>query len=288
MKDSRLPPLNWLHAFEAAARQLSFTGAAGELNMTQSAVSQQIKALEQRLGHPLFIRRPRALLLTEAGERYLPVVQDAFDRLQRGTRALTGEGEDERLTIQCNMAFSIFWLAPRLPGLLKRFPWLSINVVPEIWINQTEPTASMLIRYGHKIEEGLESQLLSRGEFYPVCAPELLARADWRHDPLFDCSAVFCCWENWLADQGQSLPAGRSINLASTYSITLTAALHGAGLAMGHDALVGDLLQSGRLARPFDHAVQMREAYYLIQPARHSQTRASQAFVSWIEEEFGL
>ena len=256
--------------------------------MTQSAVSQQIKALEQRLGHPLFIRRPRSLLLTEAGERYLPVVQDAFDRLQRGTRALTGEGEAERLTVQCNMAFSIFWLAPRLPGLLQRFPWLSINVVPEIWINRAEPLAPVLIRYGRKIEQGLEARLLSRGSFYPVCAPELAGAADWRRDRLFDCSGVFCCWENWLADQGEQLPPGQNINLASTYSITLSAALHGAGLAMGHDVLVSDLLQSGQLVRPFAPEVRMQEAYYLIQPARHSQTRASQAFVSWIEEEFGL
>ncbi len=296
MSGKQLPPLNWLRAFEASARHLSFTGAARELNMTQSAVSQQIKSLEQHLGHPLFIRQPRILHLTEAGERYLPVIQDAFERLQAGTQSLTGGDRGQKLMIQCNMAFSIFWLAPRLSKLLDQHPWLRINVVPEIWTTQTEPEASVMIRYGREVTDSMGSQKLShqklshqklsQGTFYPVCTPELAVAADWRKDRLFNCSAVFCSWEAWLKDQGERLPVDQIVNLASTYSITLTAAVNGVGLAMGHDVLVQDMIDQGRLVRPFEHSVPMQEAYYLMIPARHSETPASRAFVDWIREEF--
>ncbi|MFD2205820.1 LysR family transcriptional regulator [Kiloniella antarctica] len=282
--------MNWLRAFEASARHLSFTGAARELNMTQSAVSQQIKSLEQHLGHPMFIRQPRTLHLTEAGERYLPVIQDAFERLQSGTQSLTGGEGHQRLTIQCNMAFSIFWLAPRLPKLLDKHPWLSVNVVPEIWTTQTEPSASVVIRYGRSdvasTGENSRAERLSQGNFYPVCTPELTANADWRKDRLFDCSAVFCSWETWLSDQGLRLPSNQRVNLTSTYSITLTAAVNGAGLALGHDVLVQDMIDQGRLVKPFAHSVPMQEAYFLMIPARHSQTYASHAFIDWIQGEF--
>ncbi len=286
MSGKQLPPLNWLRAFEASARHLSFTGAARELNMTQSAVSQQIKSLEQHLGHPLFIRQPRVLHLTEAGERYLPVIQDAFERLQAGTQSLTGGQRHQRLTIQCNMAFSIFWLAPRLSRLLDKHPWLSINVVSEIWTTQTEPSASVVIRYGREIAKSGSAERLAQGSFYPVCSPEVAATADWRKDRLFDCSAVLCSWEAWLSDQGLRLPADQIVNLASTYSITLTAAVNGAGLTMGHDVLVQDMIDQGRLVRPFDHSVPMQEAYFLMLPARHSQTPATRAFIDWIQGEF--
>ena len=116
MHDTRtaLPPLNWLRAFESSARNLSFTSAAADLNMTQSAVSQQIKSLEQHLGRTLFIRRTRSIELTDAGLSYLPVVQEAFEVLATGTRMMTGGDHGKILSIQCNLAFSVFWLAPRL------------------------------------------------------------------------------------------------------------------------------------------------------------------------------
>ncbi|KLN61675.1 LysR family transcriptional regulator [Kiloniella spongiae] len=286
MNGQNLPPLNWLRAFEASARHLSFTGAARELNMTQSAVSQQIKSLEQSLGLPLFVRQPRVLLLTEAGENYLPIIQDAFERLQSGTLSLTGGDRGQRLTLQCNMSFSVFWLTPRLSRLFDRYPWLTLNVVPELWTNSTEPSASLLIRFGRDVARETDAKLLSQGHFYPVCAPTIAEGVDWHKDRLFDCSGITCSWNAWLGDQKTSLPEGKSINLASTYSISINAAVHGAGLAMGHDVLVQDLMAQGCLVKPFDHEVPMQEAYYLMQPARHSQTPASRAFIEWLEEEF--
>ena len=112
--DKRLPPLNWLRAFESASRHLSFTDAARELHMTQSAVSQQIKALENYLGRTFFIRKARSLELTEAALAYLPSVDAAFKLLYQGTQGLLGVDHDQLLEVRANLAFTVFWLTPRL------------------------------------------------------------------------------------------------------------------------------------------------------------------------------
>jgi LysR family glycine cleavage system transcriptional activator len=287
MATHSLPPLNWLRAFEASARHLSFTGAAQELNMTQSAVSQQIKALENHLGHALFVRRTRALQITDSGLNYLPTVQQAFATLSAGTRELVGGDRGRALTIQSNLAFAAFWLAPRLHRLLALAPWLSINVLPTLWDRErTAADANVEIRFGVDLDE---DRLVRLGEdtCYPVCAPAFAADGvDWRHADLFDCSGMLANWDTWLGDQGESLPEGKMVNYASTYTITLAAAQSGAGLAMAYDTIASDLLARGLLARPYDHAVAMREGYYLKKPNTAAETPASRAFTDWLMEEF--
>ena len=133
VSDTPLPPLNWLRAFEAAARHLSFTQAAKELNVTQSAVSQHVRSLETYLGRELFIRRTRALHLTEAGASYLPTIREAFGTLARGTRAFRGGDPGRNLMVQCNLSFTAFWLVRRLAGLVEAHPWLVLNLMTPIW-----------------------------------------------------------------------------------------------------------------------------------------------------------
>ncbi len=287
MAGDPLPPLNWLRAFEASARNLSFTGAARDLNMTQSAVSQQIKALENHLGRALFVRRTRALQLTEAGLNYLPTVQDAFATLTAGTRALIGGDRGRSLVVQSNLAFSAFWLAPRLGSLLTRHPWLSLNIITTVWdMGEGVTTPDIEIRFGRRLD-GERVHRLSHDTCFPVCTPELAARgADWQSVPLFDCSGILANWETWLADQGQRLPDGKVINFATTYVVSLGAALSGAGMAMGHETVAANLLNSKALVRSDQHAVAMQEAYYLVTPAEHAETPASRAFGDWLMEEF--
>ena len=284
-----LPPLNWLRAFEASARHLSFTGAAQELNMTQSAVSQHIKNLEHFLGRDLFVRRTRALQLTEAGFNYLPTVQEAFATLSAGTRALFGADRGRVLTVQSNMAFSAFWLAPRLGNLLGRHPWLTLNIVTAIWDpERTAPAAEVEIRFGRGLDEAIGGIRLTDDQAYPVCSPHLAERtADWRSHALFDCSGILASWEAWLTARGERLPKDKLVNLGSTFVISLNAALGGAGLAMAHDTLARDLLASGQLVRPFEASIDMAEAYYLRVPAEHEETPASRAFTDWIQESMG-
>ena len=284
MPDKPLPPLNWLRAFEAAARHLSFTQAADELNVTQSAVSQHVRSLEAFLGRELFVRRTRALQLTEAGANYLPTIREAFEILASGTRAFRGGDRERSLTVQCNLAFSTFWLAPRLAGLVEAHPWLILNLITPIWDpERSAHSAEVEIRFGRPNDVSDAAIRLTRDRYYPVCRPDYAGGApDWRRAPLFDCSGVMENWETWLASQGAKWPAHKQIHLASTYVVSVHAALHGTGLAMAHDAIAADLLTSGALTRPYPHRVDMSEAYFLIAPPRHGETPASRVFRKWI------
>lgn len=289
MADSPLPPLNWLRAFEASARHLSFTAAGEELHLTQSAVSQHIRNLEQFLGQDLFIRRTRALQLTEAGFNYLPAVREAFDILAAGTRAFVGEDRGQIVRVQCNLAFSTFWLAPALGELLRAYPWLTLNLATPIWDpERTAGNAEVEIRFGRGSEIPAAALRLSDDHGYPVCHPDFADGApDWQRDILFDCAGVMGNWEAWLAGQAQRLPKGKLVHLSSTFVISLTAALHGTGLAMAHDTLAARHLENGDLVRPFDFAIEMPEAYFLDIPAKHNETPATRAFTTWIRERFG-
>lgn len=287
MSDTPLPPLNWLRAFEAAARHLSFTQAATELNVTQSAVSQHVRSLEAYLGRELFVRRTRALHLTEAGANYLPTVREGLELLASGTRAFRRDERGRSLVVQCNLAFWTFWLAPRLAGLLERRPWLLLNLITPIWDPERSARAAEVeVRFGRPNDVSDAAVRLSRDRYYPVCRPDYAnGRPDWMEAPLFDASGVTENWESWLASQGRDLPPHRRVHLGSTYVVSVHAALNGAGLAMAHDTIASDLIASGTLVRPYAHRAVMSQAYFLLSPPRHGETPASRAFRRWILEE---
>ena len=287
MSDTPLPPLNWLRAFEAAARHLSFTQAAAELNVTQSAVSQHVRSLEAFLGRELFIRRTRALHLTEAGASYLPTIREAFGLLASGTRAFRGGDRGRSLIVQCNLAFSTFWLAPRLVRLVEAHPWMVLNVITPIWDpERSAGNAEVEVRFGRPNDMSDVAVRLTFDRYFPVCRPGYLGDdLDWTRVPLFDCSGMMENWEAWLANQGRTMPAGKRVHLGSTCVVSVHAALHGAGLAMAHDTVASDLLAAGALARPYAHTVPMSAAYFLIAPPRHGETPASRAFARWILDE---
>ncbi|SLN15136.1 Glycine cleavage system transcriptional activator [Roseovarius albus] len=288
MNNSNLPPLNWLRAFESAARHLSFTQAAAELNLTQSAISQHVRSLEGFLGRELFIRRTRALMLSEAGANYLPTVREAFDLLAHGTQAMTRGDRGKSIILQCNMAFSVFCLAPRLHNLHAAFPWLRLNIVTPIWDPERHAEhANVEIRFGRPAEMSENAIPLPRDRFYPICHPDYQqGQIDLETATLMDCSGIMGNWETWYKSQGKPFNRANEVHLSSTYSVSISAALAGAGLAMAHDTLVVDLLQSGQLIRPFDHRPELLEAYHIIPPASHADTPATRAFMSWMAEEF--
>lgn len=280
-----LPPLGWLRTFEAAARELSFTGAARDLNMTQSAVSQQVKALESYLGQALFHRRPRVLELTEAGITYLPVVRDAFKTLERGTRAVTGWNDGE-IRLECNLTFATQWLAPRLKSLRELHPELRLNISTELWEprNMAEG-ADVEIRYSLRPSDTVRAELLHRDRYYPVCAPDyVVSLSSLAQQPLFDCRNLLCNWANWAEDFGLSWP-DPYVTYATTFSVLLPAVEAGAGLCLAHDAIAAHLIEQGRLVAPFPHRAAMQEAYYLIQSPQSEQRQEVQLFVAWLRSE---
>lgn len=280
-----LPPLNWLRAFEAAARNLSFTGAARDLNMTQSAVSQQIKSLEQFLGRPLFHRHTRALELTQTGQTYLPVVREAFHTLSNGTRALAGPGVDV-LRVQSNLSFAVYWLAPRLGRFQEQHPEVTLSLATELW----EPRdmargADVEIRYSLRPSDQVYAERIVTSDFYPVCAPDYdVSLQTAASQPLFDCSNLTCTWAVWAESQGLDWP-DPPVTYATTFCVSLSAAKAGAGLALAHDIIAQDMIASGELITPFDGRAPMQESYYLIQIPQAQAMPAAQAFVSWLKSE---
>lgn len=283
-----LPPLNWLRAFEAAARHLSFTGAAAELNMTQSAVSQQIKSLETHLGRSLFHRRPRVLELTQTGATYLPVVREAFRTLSRGTRAVTGLGRNV-VHVQSNITFAVHWLAPRLPRFRALHPHVNLNITTELWEPQgMAEGADVEIRYSLRPADGLNAKLLHRDAYYPVCAPDFpVTLEDLHAQPLYDCANLLCNWPSWAEDAGLDWP-NPPVTHATTYTFTLSVASAGGGLTLAHDAIAASLIQQGRLIAPFPHRVAMQEAYYLIHSPRAADIPGALAFSEWIRDEMRI
>lgn len=284
---SPLPPLNWLRAFEATARHLSFTRAASELNLTQSAVSQHVRSLEAFLGRDLFVRKTRALELTEDGSNYLPSLREAFDLIASSTQAFVGGEGGRDLTLQCNMAFSVFWLAPRLHRLYARHPWLVLNIVTPIWDPERHASsAAMEIRFGRPDAMDASAVRLTRDAFYPVCAPQYQdGKVDLETAVLFDCAGITGSWGGWAKSAGRAFNRTPEVNLTSTYVISMTSAIHGAGVAMSHDTLAQDLLETGALIRPFEHTSPLVESYFLFPPSAHAHTPASRAFQEWLEAE---
>ena len=282
-----LPPLTWLRAFEAAARHLSFTRAAGELNLTQSAISQHVRSLEAFLGAELFVRRTRALNLTEAGSNYLPVVREAFDLIATGTQAFTGVDRGQTMVLNCSMAFSALWLAPRLHRLYARHPWIVLNIVTHIWDpDKNSGRAGMEIRFGRPEDMSPEARKIAGERFFPVCAPEFAAQGiDLAQAPLFDCAGITGTWDAWFKSGGGAGHAGRTVNLSSTYVVAFMAAKGRAGLTMAHDTIAANMLATGELVRPFEHAPLLSESYFLTPPPPHAQTPASRALEEWLKEE---
>ena len=280
-----LPPLGWLRTFEAAARNLSFTGAARDLNMTQSAVSQQIKSLEGYLSQPLFLRRPRALELTEAGITYLPVVREAFRTLVRGTRAVTG-AQQNAVQVQCNITFAVNWLAPRLPRFRELHPEVNLNIFAELWEpREMAEGAAVEIRYSLRPADTVRTELLRSDHYYPVCAPKYPATLeDLQQQPLFDCSNLMSNWASWAEDQ--DLHWGNpQITYSTTYLVSLSVAMAGGGLCLAHDTITRHLIEQGMLIAPFKHRAEMPEAYYLLLSPQAEENPGAVSFADWIRAE---
>ena len=287
MTMSDLPPLTWLRAFEASARHLSFTRAAEEIHLTQSAVSQHVRSLESFLGSELFVRKTRALALTEAGANYLPVVKEAFKLIRSGTQAFVGSDRGKRLVLQCNLAFSVFWLVPRLHRLYARHPWLAVSVVTPIWDPERHASqATVEIRFGRPEDMSGNAQRLTKDTYFPVCSPGYQGGIpDFETATLFDCAGMTGTWDAWFNSQGKPFERGSDVNLTSTFVISISAAIHGAGISMAHDSLVADSLSTGRLVRASEHADRMLESYFLLPAAGAASTPASDLFSDWLSEE---
>lgn len=291
----KLPPPNWLRAFEASARNLSFTGAARELNVTQSAVSQQVKALEHHLGHPLFHRLPQSLKLTITGEAYLPSVREGFLRLVQGTQEVFGSMVSERLVIRAGATFAATWLGRNLPHFQILYPEIPLRVVTAVWpADHDWENVDVDIRFGAGNWPRAQSAPISHERLFPVAAPVLL---DGRLAPLnleqlaghtvYHVSSNANLWTQWLecaAGHPVDGDGGTISAQVDTWALATQAAAAGGGIALCFSSLWRHFESAGDLVRLFGPEMETDLAYYLVTPMHQKLSPPATLFADWLRD----
>ncbi|WP_441230608.1 transcriptional regulator GcvA [Tardiphaga sp. 215_C5_N2_1] len=289
---TRLPSLNGLRAFEAAARHLSFTNAASELNVTQTAISHQIKRLEEELGLKLFIRQNRALALTPQGHDYLPGVRAAFNDLRLATDRLKRRDNDHVLTVSTLASMASKWLLPRISAFQKAHPDIDVRITTSTsMVDFKSGDVDAAIRYGRGQWPGLRADWLTADDLFPVCSPTLRTgkKALLKPQDLADYTLLHSSggydddWRLWLTAAG--LPTDISKQPGLTFDMifmTLQAAIDGLGVAIGRTTYVEGDLAKGRLVVPFDMRMPADAGFYLVSPEASSDSRKLKAFRDWL------
>jgi LysR family transcriptional regulator, glycine cleavage system transcriptional activator len=288
---ARLPPLSAVRVFEAAARHQNFTQAAGELGMTQAAVSYQIRLLEDRLGAPLFARVKGRVSLTEAGRRIAPLVANAFETLEDAFSGLVAE-DQALLSISTAQTFATTWLAPRLGAFQVRHPDLAVRLSTDNrLIDFSTGEFHAAIRVGRGGWAGLRAHFLFRLNFSPICSAEFAARHQLaRPDQLLDVprlSATDRWWDDWLGAMGVAAREGAPDPglVLDNQVMEANAAFAGAGIALMTPMFWRAELAAGRLVQPFDHVHITGNGHWLIYPeGRRSQPKIA-AFRDWLLAE---
>ncbi|MGQ0674469.1 MAG: transcriptional regulator GcvA [Rhodospirillales bacterium] len=291
---ARLPPLNALRAFEAAGRHLSFTRAADELAVTPTAVSHQIRLLEDTLKVKLFRRLPRRLLLTDSGQDLLAGARDAFARLGLAVERVAGGGLRGALTISSTVTFSWRWLVPRLQRFQSAYPEIDLRLdASQRAVDFHREGVDAAVRYGRGNWPGLYSVWLFEETLTVLLSRELLAAGpplkiprDILRYPLLRDSAVNDeDWRAWLALAGISPREARRGGAFDSSQMAVQAALGGAGVALVMPAFFAEELASGKLVQPFDLAIDSGKAHFFVCPEGNETHAKIAAFRDWLRTE---
>jgi LysR family transcriptional regulator, glycine cleavage system transcriptional activator len=289
----RLPPLASLRSFEAAARLLSFSGAARELFVTPTAVSHQIRSLEEWLGVKLFDRTTRSVRLTQVGRRYQPVVQAAFEQLESATQSIAAEATAEVVCVTTTTSFASKWLIPRLASFKALYPDIDVRISTQTEsVDLAREGLDLGIRYGAGTWPGMVSERLQNARVFPVCSPDLLSGpvplktpSDLASHTLLHVSTMPDDWRVWLTAVGATgvdPVGGMTFEL---WLAALQAATDGLGVALGQDTLIQNDLAAGRLVAPFEIDVPADFAYYVVTPERAPRSPAAEHFRDWLLEQ---
>ena len=288
----RLPSMTSLVVFEAAARRLSFTRAAVELNVTQAAVSRQIHALEQELGFALFRRLHRRIELTDRGQALAGTLSQSLHLIDHAIAKVRAQSEEDELVIGATTAFTQLWLLPRISDFRRLHPDTKIRLLTQDTpIDLERDMVDLAIRYGDGVWPDGRSLLLCEDDVFPVCSPGYAAArrppetaGGFLDHTLLDYETPnpgWIGWREWLGTFSITRPGWPMLRLSS-YTDVIPAALAGHGIALGWSRLVEDLLQQGRLCRVFPFHMRTRSAYFVVVPNRESPKANAQAFVTWL------
>lgn len=290
----RLPPLNSLRAFEAAARHGNFRKAADELCVTHSAISHQIRLLEDHLEIELFYRKARAVELTEAGKQYLPVIQTSFDRIADGTETLRSNSASSELTVQVYTTFAISWMSPRLHEFQRQNPKLRVRLNMATWdvdLNREVVDVAIGTLTDHQdFDPNIHYQKLFTSNIFPVCSPKLLKNGppletheDLANHTILRVDTWTDDWAHWLNKVGMSKIKLENDLTFDTYALSLEAALDGLGVAMTRTPFGARELASGWLVAPFDEVLRAHDSWYVMTRNERSQTGKIMAFIEWLQ-----
>lgn len=296
-----MPPLSALRAFEAAARHLSLTQAAGELNVTPGALSHQIRALEEMLGVKLFERRVRAIALTAAGRQLYPGLEAGFAQIRDAVASFDAAQSGRVLVLSTSPGLTAKWLVPRLYRFAAVAPEIDIRIsatpTNANFVNDGIDMALRNMPVPPKADPALEFDMLVDVYFVPVCSPRLiekhgpiksaadLARLRLIHDESLSSPIARPDWNVWFKAAGAGevdLRRGLRFNSADH---ALDAACQGAGVLLSYDMLAYDDLRSGHLVMPFPLALESGRAFYLVRPKNRKRPPAAEAFSKWIKDE---
>ncbi len=294
----RLPPLNALRSFEAAARHLSFARAAGELHVTPAAISHQVKVLEDYLGIELFRRVNRNLFLTDAGQACLPGIREAFDGLATAIGKISTAGRSGVLTVSVAPSFAGKWLLPRLDRFQAANPDIDVRVSASMQlVDFASADVDLAIRYGAGRYPGLVVEKLLDEIVFPVCSPKLLkGKQGLRHpeqlrhlallhDDSPDDDESCPTWEMWLRAAGVSDVDHTRGPRFNQSSLVLEAAILGRGVALAKSAIAAADLAAGTVVKPFELSFPVGFAYYLVCPETKARLPKVELFRAWLKRE---
>lgn len=282
-----LPPLAAIRVFEAVARHLSFTRAAAELGMTQAAVSYQVKLLEERFGGPLFLRKPRQIELSAAGQRLAPAISDAFALMAEAYAAARG-GIEGVLTVCARVSFATSWLARHIGAFQLAHPGLAVRIeATDRAIDFTREETDTAIFFGTGDWPGLQTHRLLAADYTPMLSRSLAQRlgpsytpADLLRLPILDPGDRW--WQEWFKAAGAHYEMPKNPYNLSTQAMISVAAKAGQGVAILSTALYDDDLAEGRLIQPFDLVLSSEFAFYLVYPESRRNQPKIRAFRDWI------
>ena len=297
-----LPPLEFLRGFEAAARHLSFTRAASELFLTQSAVSRQIQALEAFVGMPLFERRHKALALTPAGDAYYKTVAQALGELREATRRLKQTRAGHVLTVTTTVSFAALWLVPRLSRFRKEHPHVDVRIAATFEVVDLEREGiDLAIRDCPLSKAPAGAEFLVGEQLMPVCSPEYLREAkrdkrplakaaDLQHHVLLNLHDAarrwpWLTWAAWFEAMGVQEATPESTLTFDQYDQVLNAALHGQGIALGRMSLASQYVRSKQLVPLFGREQRLARGYHAVFARDAGERLEARQFVDWIRAE---
>jgi LysR family transcriptional regulator, glycine cleavage system transcriptional activator len=289
------PPLHAVRVFDAVARLGSFTKAAAELNMTQSAVSYQVNVLERFVGAPLFARQARGVALNEKGEAVAPMVRRALADLAQGFRKIR-DANNAVLVLSTMQTIAGSWLAPRLGSFQLQHPEITLRLdISPVMADLENESVDVVIRSGKGAWPGLKSHFLLPQKFTPVCSPHYIARegrpktpVDMLNHVLIDRNDIW--WPIWFETAGlaKNLASTRPSIDVKTQQMAAIIAVAGSGIALVSPGFVNEDLKAGRLVQLFDIMASSGSSYFLAYSEHRRNTPKIQAFRDWILQEAGV